>query len=101
MTMRDTQHENQLDEILAAYLEATGAGWAPNRGHLLRCYPHLAGDLSRFFAGQDAVDHATAVLRVATPQPESALPERATLGYSARAVSTDCGAPQVPGYDVH
>jgi tetratricopeptide (TPR) repeat protein/tRNA A-37 threonylcarbamoyl transferase component Bud32 len=97
--MNETGRDAQLDEILAAYLEATGAGWAPDRAHLLRCYPHLADDLNRFFAGQDAVDDAATALRAETPRPKPGL--AATLGCPVVDPPAAGGVPQVPGYDVH
>jgi serine/threonine-protein kinase len=98
--MSDTQREQQLDDILAAYLEATGAGWAPDRGRLLHCYPHLADDLHRYFAGQDAVDEATTALRVEAPRADPTIADGATPGCSGAPDSAADGAARVPGYDV-
>ena len=56
--MHPTFHEppadaEHLGEILAAYLEAVDAGWAPPERELLARYPDLADELSAFFVGQD------------------------------------------------
>jgi WD40 repeat protein/tRNA A-37 threonylcarbamoyl transferase component Bud32 len=99
--MTDNRGEHPCDEILAAYLEAVGAGWAPDRDRLLRCYPHLADDLNRFFAGQDAVEDAMSALRVESPRPGPARTEGATLGGPVTTHLAGGDVPQVPGYDVH
>jgi WD40 repeat protein len=98
--MSDSEREGQLDEILAAYLEAAGAGWAPDRGHLLRCYPHLADDLGRFFAGHDAVEGVTAGLRDETPRPLPTLASAVTLPCQPAAPAIVDGGPRVPGYEI-
>src|SRR4051794_4263676 len=49
-------YNEQLDEVLAAYLEARDAGWAPRKEAILRCYPHLAAAIQQFFADQEHVD---------------------------------------------
>jgi serine/threonine-protein kinase len=48
-------HEDRLSEILAAYLEAVDAGWAPPRAALVGSYPALARELERFFTYQDQI----------------------------------------------
>jgi WD40 repeat protein/tRNA A-37 threonylcarbamoyl transferase component Bud32 len=98
--MNDTERELQLDEILAAYLEATGAGWAPDRGHLLRCYPHLAEELKRFFAGQEAVEGATALLRPAARRLAPASHAGPTLPVRPSPSASIAAGPQVPGYAI-
>ena len=47
--------EQRLGEILAAYLEAIDAGWAPPRQEVLSSYPELSADLSAFFDYQDEI----------------------------------------------
>ena len=48
--MNDTPTEGHLEEVLAAYMEAADAGWAPDRAVLLERYPRLRGELEVFFA---------------------------------------------------
>src|SRR5262249_55806057 len=59
--------EQRLGEILAAYLEAIDAGWAPPREDVLASYPDLAADLATFFACQDEVSRLA--FPAATPLP--------------------------------
>jgi serine/threonine-protein kinase len=75
--------EQQLDEIITAYLKAADAGQPPDRRQLLERYPELAEDLRLFFADQDALD------RLTTPLQAVAL--------AARAVATPPGGGDTPG----
>jgi hypothetical protein len=43
----------RFETVLAAYLEAVGAGWAPTRSQLMTCYPELTPELKAFFANTD------------------------------------------------
>src|SRR5262245_7526043 len=52
-----------LEEVLAAYLEAVDAGWAPPRAELLGRYPDFRDELTAFFANQDEVHTATTPFR--------------------------------------
>src|SRR5260370_25927361 len=54
--------DQRLSEILAAYLEAIDAGWAPDRDAFLDRYPDLAPDLGAFFQNQDRVAHLVQTL---------------------------------------
>src|SRR5262249_20766477 len=45
--------ENELEDIILAYLIAIDAGQAPSRDNLLSRYPRFASDLAAFFADQD------------------------------------------------
>jgi serine/threonine protein kinase len=55
--------QDQLNDVLLAYVEAVQAGQAPDRAALLAAHPQLADDLREFFRGQDQMDHFTAALR--------------------------------------
>ncbi|HKB39839.1 MAG TPA: serine/threonine-protein kinase, partial [Gemmataceae bacterium] len=55
--------EDVLGEVLAAYLEAVDAGWAPRREAFLARYPALRAELEAFFAAQDQVQTFSASVR--------------------------------------
>jgi serine/threonine protein kinase len=59
--MADAPHPEaeRLGEVLAAYLEAEDAGWAPPRQAFVTRYPGLAADLANFFASQDHIVRLT------------------------------------------
>jgi tetratricopeptide (TPR) repeat protein/predicted Ser/Thr protein kinase len=63
----DDDRENQLNEVLAAYLRAMHEGLAPTRQSLLAQHPTLADELARFFADQDHVERLAAPLRRLMP----------------------------------
>jgi serine/threonine protein kinase len=56
-------------EVLAAYLEAAGAGWAPDRRAFLACYPDLAPELEVFFQNEEKLAHLASSL----PHPRAAV----------------------------
>jgi serine/threonine-protein kinase len=47
--------EERLCDVLAAYLEAIDAGWAPTRAELVARYPDLADELHHFFGRQERI----------------------------------------------
>src|SRR5262245_43290638 len=51
-----TASVQRFSDVLAAYLEALDAGWAPPREQLLARYPVLADELRTFFTNQDQVN---------------------------------------------
>jgi serine/threonine protein kinase len=56
-------HEDRLNEVLLAYVEALQAGGAPDRGQLLAEHPDLRDDLEAFFAGHDEIERLAAPFR--------------------------------------
>ena len=53
MTGDGDPHSEQLDEIIAAYLQAVEAGTVPSREELLAQYPELADRLRQFLDQHD------------------------------------------------
>ena len=86
----------RLDEVIAAYLEATATGNSPDRQELLDRHPDLATDLVAFFAGHDRMRAVSTPLDAAanaapprtpgavTLPPQAAETEGATLPPSGR-----------------
>src|SRR5262249_42476455 len=60
-------HEEHFGEVLAAYLEAADAGWAPPREELLARYPAYRAELEAFFAARDQVDALAEPFRATLP----------------------------------
>jgi serine/threonine protein kinase len=92
------EHETQLDDVIASYLEAVEAGEAPDRGAWLRRYPNLASDLSAFFADEARFDGLVAPLKLPTPTPQCSLTPtngmsapRSEAPSLAEAVGPGCG----------
>ncbi len=60
-----SDREQQLNEILRAYLEAVDAGNPPDRQEWLRQYPEFAAELELFLADYEQVDRIAEPLRPA------------------------------------
>jgi serine/threonine-protein kinase len=71
--MTDMPNDSPLDDVLAAYLEAVDAGWAPQREEFLGRYPELRAELGAFFAAQDQVKTLTATICDDTPSLNGAI----------------------------
>src|SRR5437879_4823187 len=76
-----SEREQRLNDVLAAYFEASEAGWPVDRKGLADLHPDLAADLRRFFDEQDHVAQVAAPLRTVvhaalgeTPQPPAQTP---------------------------
>jgi WD40 repeat protein/tRNA A-37 threonylcarbamoyl transferase component Bud32 len=61
--------DQQVNELIAAYLQAAQAGKPPDRQVLLARHPDLADDLASFFADRDRFECLAAPLRALAPQP--------------------------------
>src|SRR5437016_1984823 len=81
--------QEQVNAILAAYLDAAAVGQAPDRDELLARHPDLAAELASFFAEDDRVRQLAEPLRsdarkeadMETPtQPPSQTPASPSLG---------------------
>lgn len=59
----EPSREDQLNEVLLAYVEARDANWEPDRAALLAKHPLLRDDLLAFFASHDEVERLTAPFR--------------------------------------
>jgi WD40 repeat protein/tRNA A-37 threonylcarbamoyl transferase component Bud32 len=59
--------DEYLGDVLAAYLEAVDAGWAPPREQVLARYPGFRAELEAFFAAQDEVSALAGPFRPETP----------------------------------
>src|SRR6266851_2480784 len=57
----------RLCEVLAAYLEAEDAGWAPPPNEIVTCYPELEAELAAYFQGQDHVARLAESLPLPSP----------------------------------
>ncbi len=68
------EREQLLDEVLTAYLQAIDAGQSPDRQEWLTRHPHLAAELTEFFANQDKINRWTEPIRAAADAPSTELP---------------------------
>jgi serine/threonine-protein kinase len=60
------EHEQRLDEVVTAYLQAVAAGQTPEPQTWLARYPELAAELAEFLHSQEQIQRLTAPLRLAT-----------------------------------
>ncbi len=66
--MSGSDHERQVEQVIADYLAAEDAGAPPDRAAILAAHPDLAPDLQSFFREHDQFDRLAAPLRAdATP----------------------------------
>jgi WD40 repeat protein len=79
-TSQPEEHEEHLEEVLAAYLEAVEAGQRPDQQEWLARYPDLAAELAKFFTNQEQVAQLAAPLRaIAQPEQAGAAAEALTI----------------------
>jgi serine/threonine protein kinase len=91
--------EQRLGEVLAAYLEAIDAGWAPDREEFLRRYPDLVPELEAFFQNQDQVGR---LIHTLSPPGPPAGRDRANAGRWAPADSPTLPYDEAPpATDLH
>src|SRR5262245_50779093 len=65
--------ENELEDIVLAYLTAVDAGQPPTRQEFLNRYPQFATDLMAFFADQDQTISCVSPFRQVGPGPAAVL----------------------------
>jgi tRNA A-37 threonylcarbamoyl transferase component Bud32 len=84
-----SEHEQRVNEALAAYLEAAEAGRAPGREEFLARHPDLADELDAFFADRDRFARAAGQLAPGAAAPATEDAEAPTLapGDTAAAIS--------------
>lgn len=91
----------QLDEVIALYLEAVELGPPPDQGEWLERYPQLADELRAFFADQDQFDTMVAPLRAAVTPPRRGLPgEPLTISLVATSPSAGSGPCRFGDYEL-
>ncbi len=93
-----TNRDQQVNDIIAAYLEAVDTGQAPDRLEWLRQYPEYAAELEAFFADYAQVDRMAEPLRAAVGvksgsplQPVAVSGGGVPTGDSAQAASLPVG----------
>ena len=81
--MSDNQSPNNLDDVIARYLEQVERGESPDREQLLREHPHLADSLRGFFVNHDQMQAAVG----GDPQDEVTIPPSTDAGTAAEDVT--------------
>src|SRR5215813_2063081 len=80
--------EEQVDEAIAAYLEAAEAGREPDREQFLKQHADIARELRAFFDDQDQFHRLLEPLGPALPSPSSGAGARSTQADAAAAAKT-------------
>src|SRR5262245_11270686 len=78
-----TEREQRLNDVMAAYVQATDAGHAPDRAEILARHPDLADDLEAFFADHDRLNRPAGPLRAVAVETA----DQATTANSTRQAS--------------
>src|SRR4051812_20094040 len=88
MSEQNTSRTQQIDRIIAEYLQAADAGARPDRTAFLATHPEFRAELEEFFnderqliglAGSSLVDHASTLAQAARPQSDKSLPSTQDL----------------------
>lgn len=69
----------QLNQVIAEFLEAIALGKAPDRDRLIKQHPELADDLKSFLANHDRMKAARERIEVPTLPPKQSTLEAATI----------------------
>src|SRR5262245_45556986 len=94
--MANADCEDDLQAILAAYLEAEESGQPADRQALLARHPQWRAELESFFAGRDAVASALgelAAVNVDTPALRRPEQDISTVAHDAGATAAGTGKP--------
>ena len=84
-TSRPSQHDRQLEQLMAEYLHSVDRGATLDRDKLLEEHPQLADDLASFFRNQDAIARLAAPLKAeAALDPTLDAGQTAAVGDSVR-----------------
>jgi serine/threonine protein kinase len=84
-TLDSDSHDNELDQIIASYLQQVDAGEAPDREAFLGQHSHLATELREFFDDLDRFD----------VRPDDGSPIPAAGSHAARTSTSDAPLPKL------